>query len=57
MVATLIRLHKEGTLFGEAPMIVRYDQKVGVSKMKIGSTIVRTLGVLAKERFSRGARR
>jgi len=52
MVAILIRLHKEGALFGEAPMVVRYDQKVGASKMKIGSTIVRTLGVLVKERFS-----
>ncbi|OGV42636.1 MAG: hypothetical protein A2X46_05055 [Lentisphaerae bacterium GWF2_57_35] len=51
MVAILLRLHKEGAIFSEVPLVLRYDQKIGQSKMKIGSTIWRTLGVLLRERI------
>lgn len=53
MVAILLRLHKEDAVFGEIPVVLRYDQKEGASKMKVGRTILQTLGVLLRERFSR----
>ena len=52
MVGILLRLHKEGAVCGEVPIILRYDQKAGSSKMRVGRTIVRTLGVLLRERFT-----
>ena len=52
MVGILLKLHKLGAIFGEVPMILRYDQKSGASKMRIGNTIIRTLAVLLRERFS-----
>ena len=52
MVGILLRLHKEKAIFGEAPMVLRYDRKAGASKMKVGRTVLRTLRVLLRERFS-----
>ncbi len=52
MVRILLKLHKQGAICGEVPMVLRYDEKAGASKMAIGSTVVRTLGVLLTERFS-----
>lgn len=52
MVAILLRLHKLGAVCGEIPLVLRYDQKIGASKMKVGKTVLRTIGVLIKERFS-----
>lgn len=57
MVDILLRLSRENAIFGEVPLVLRYDQKRGASKMKVGSTIVRTLAVLARERFRRGPRK
>ncbi|MBN1343287.1 MAG: glycosyltransferase [Phycisphaerae bacterium] len=51
MVGILLRLAKQGAVFGEVPIILRYDQKVGETKMKVGSTIARTLLVLLRERL------
>jgi dolichol-phosphate mannosyltransferase len=51
MVAFLIRCHEAGAVFGEIPMILRYDQKEGASKMAVGSTVFRTLKVLWNARF------
>jgi dolichol-phosphate mannosyltransferase len=56
MVDILLRLSRENAIFGEVPLVLRYDQKRGASKMKVGSTIVRTLMVLARERFRRTPR-
>jgi dolichol-phosphate mannosyltransferase len=53
MVGILLRLAKRGAICGEVPIILRYDQKAGLSKMKVGITIMRTLMVLMRERFSR----
>lgn len=53
MVGMLLRLHKQGAIFGEVPMVLRYDQKAGPSKMKLGGTILKTLGVLLRERFGK----
>jgi len=52
MVAILLRLHKEGAICSEVPLVLRYDQKIGASKMRVGSTVLKTFGVLLSERFS-----
>ena len=52
MVQILIALHKRGATFGEVPLILRYDWKVGPSKMRVGRTVLRTLAVLWRERRS-----
>jgi dolichol-phosphate mannosyltransferase len=52
MVGILLRLHKAGAVCGEVPIVLRYDQKEGFSKMRIGRTISQTLGLLLRERFS-----
>lgn len=53
MVGILLHLHKLGARFGEVPLVLRYDRKIGESKMKVGRTVLRTLAVLFRERFSR----
>ena len=51
MVGLLLRLANEGAIVGEVPLVLRYDRKLGASKMDVGGTIVRTLRVLVRERF------
>jgi len=41
------------TLFYEIPMILRYDQKEGPSKMNGMQTIIKTLGLVARRRLGR----
>ncbi|MDP6978933.1 MAG: glycosyltransferase [Myxococcota bacterium] len=53
MVRILLKLHKQGAICGEVPMVLRYDEKAGASKMAVGRTVVRTLSVLLSERLSR----
>lgn len=52
MVDILLKLRKMNVLFGEVPFILRYDQKEGLSKMKVGSTVWNTLGLMWKRRFT-----
>jgi dolichol-phosphate mannosyltransferase len=52
MVGILLKLHKLGAICGEVPLVLRYDQKIGESKMRVGRTAFKTLVVLFKERFS-----
>ncbi len=54
MVGILLRLAREDAIVGEVPVVLRYDQKRGASKMRVGPTIARTLLVLFRERFRRG---
>jgi dolichol-phosphate mannosyltransferase len=54
MVDVLLKLRGRGLKFAELPIDLRYDQKGGVSKMKVLSTIGRTLGLVARRRFSFG---
>lgn len=54
MVGILLKLHKEDAVCGEVPIVLRYDQKEGQSKMPIASTVVSTLGILFRERFNIG---
>jgi len=51
MVAVLIKLARLGAIVSEVPMILRYDQKVGPSKMNVIRTIRDTLRLLVMERL------
>jgi dolichol-phosphate mannosyltransferase len=51
MVEILIKLARTGASIGEVPLVLRYDLKAGASKMKIGRTIVRYLGLIRRYRI------
>jgi len=51
MVDILLRLRQMDVVFREYPLILRYDFKKGESKMNVGSTIRRTLGLMMRRRF------
>jgi dolichol-phosphate mannosyltransferase len=51
MAGLLLSLGREGAICGEVPIILRYDQKAGASKMKVMRTVIRTLKMLFRERF------
>ena len=53
MADVLLKLRRQGCLFGEAPLRLRYDQKGGVSKMKVFNTIWLTLKMLFRQRIGR----
>jgi dolichol-phosphate mannosyltransferase len=51
MVDILLKLSRLNMIFGEVPMILRYDKKVGDSKMPVGKTISATLRLAARRRL------
>ena len=51
MVEILLRLNKFNPVVGEVPLILRYDYKEGVSKMKVARTVRQTLALLFNYRF------
>lgn len=52
MVDILLKLRRNKSLvFGEAPLILRYDLKQGASKMDVGATALATLGLIVRRRF------
>lgn len=51
LVDILLKLRRRKLLFGETPLILRYDQKGGMSKMNIGRTIKNTLILIVKRFF------
>lgn len=51
MVDILLKLRRLNIIFGEVPMILRYDRKQGVSSMKIARTIVSTFRLIIRRRF------
>ncbi|MBM4035759.1 MAG: glycosyltransferase family 2 protein [Planctomycetes bacterium] len=53
MVDILLKLRTMGVIFGEVPLILRYDLKGGASKLRVGSTIVRTLRLALRRRLGR----
>ncbi len=55
MVDLLLTLRSMQVVFGEVPIVLRYDFKQGASKMQIAKTIRRSLAVLIRHRFSRAA--
>lgn len=46
----LLKLSKLNPIIHELPMILRYDRKIGASKMKVGKTISQTLALVRKYR-------
>ncbi len=51
MAGILLRLGRLGAICGEVPIILRYDNKGGGSKMKVVKTVISTLKMLFQERF------
>lgn len=51
MVDILLKLRNMQLVFREVPLILRYDFKVGASKMKVVRTILRTLGLIVRRSF------
>ncbi|MCC9600484.1 glycosyltransferase [Stieleria sp. JC731] len=51
MADILLKLRKQGVLFGEAPLRLRYDRKGGASKMQVFKTIGLTLKLLLRHRL------
>ena len=53
MVDILLKLRRNRDLiFGEAPLILRYDQKQGASKMDVMGTALGTLSLIVRRRLS-----
>jgi dolichol-phosphate mannosyltransferase len=53
MVDVLLKLRRGRFVFGEVPLVLRYDRKAGASKMKVARTVRDTLLVLIRNRFAR----
>ena len=53
MADLLLTLNGLGAVIGEVPLLLRYDFKQGVSKMKIFQTIHRTIRMALRHRFGR----
>lgn len=52
MADVLLKMRRFKFVFGEVPLLLRYDQKQGVSKMAVGRTVSLTLKLLIKRRLS-----
>lgn len=53
MAEIIIKLGKMGAIVHEIPMILRYDRKIGDSKMNVSRTIKQTLKLIAKHAGSK----
>jgi len=53
MVDILLRLREHDLVFTEVPLVLRYDQKPGRSKMKVAQNIFDTLKLLVRRRLGR----
>ncbi len=54
MVDVLLKLRRDQSLiFGEAPLILRYDLKEGESKMDVGATVSKTLRLMMTRRLGK----
>ena len=51
MADVLLKMRRFKYVFGEVPLLLRYDQKQGVSKMQVGRTVMLSLKLLLKRRF------
>ncbi len=56
MAEILLKVARTGARICEVPMVLRYDLKGGVSKMNVPRTVLKTLGMMARLRFSGSAR-
>ncbi|AMP20002.1 hypothetical protein AZF37_01360 [endosymbiont 'TC1' of Trimyema compressum] len=53
MIEVLYKLHKTGARFDEAPFELRYDQKLGESKMRVFKTMRNSVFTTIKLRFTK----
>lgn len=53
MVDILLRLRQHDLVFAEVPLVLRYDLKPGLSKMKVLQTVLDTLKLLIRRRLGR----
>jgi dolichol-phosphate mannosyltransferase len=53
MVDVLLKLSRLDLVFGEVPLVLRYDRKLGVSKMPVGDTVWSTLRLMLHRRLGR----
>ncbi len=53
MVDILLKLRPMHLIFGEVPLLLRYDRKGGQSKMRVMQTAKNTLGLLVRRRLGR----
>ena len=53
MVDILLKLRRCDLIFGEVPLLLRYDLKQGASSMKVVRTIRNTLVLMLKRRLER----
>jgi dolichol-phosphate mannosyltransferase len=53
MVDILMKLHMQGAIVTEVPMVLRYDRKPGETKMPVRKTINQTFALLLRRRFGR----
>ena len=51
MVDILLKLRRYAPAIAEVPLVLRYDQKKSVSKMKVGKTVRQTLWLLLRRRI------
>jgi hypothetical protein len=56
MTEILVKISKLKVCMSEVPLVLRYDQKAGVTKMKVGRTVVSTLKLLIRLRFGESGR-
>jgi dolichol-phosphate mannosyltransferase len=56
MVDILLKLRRQpDVIFGEVPLILRYDHKAGASKMDLKRTTRDTFALMARHRFRRSS--
>lgn len=53
MVDVLLKMRRFRPIMAEAPLILRYDQKGGVSKMHVARTVWQTLRLIARRKIRR----
>ncbi len=53
MADLLLMLASMGAIVGEVPLLLRYDFKRGVSKMRVFQTVRRTIRMVLRHRFGR----
>jgi dolichol-phosphate mannosyltransferase len=53
MVDILLKMRNMGLIFGEVPIVLRYDHKEGRTKMNLSATIGNSLRLLVKRRLGR----
>ncbi len=55
-VDLLLKLARLGAICREVPVVLRYDQKQGASKMRVGRTVWKTLALMLRRRLERTLR-